>query len=415
MAASKFLVLCVLLFVLISSTGRAEEIVEIQVVEENRSSGFDASATQIEVEQLKSKIQLLENRIDQSNKSLRSKDENIAQLEKVIQEKSENVALLQNEIELLQKKGTSDVEEKAGKAHARAGELQMQVDLLKNEIEAQNKKKSVLEARTKEAENKIEELNLKVENLQKINDEQKVKIHKTERALQVAEEELMKAQFEATSSSKELMKVYGAWLPPWLADHVSHCQSFVVTKWNEHGKPVMEKITQQMLEMKAQSEKWSKPHIETVQTRLIPAMKENWVMITEYVEPHIQSLSTRTAKVYEASKGAIKPHIIKMQEVADPYYQEVKRFSRPYVDQVATVAKPHVEKAQVALKPYTNKAVRAYRKFLESATMYHHQVQDAVDEILKNHELTQALATKELVWFVTGIVLFIGATAASKL
>ncbi|GAB4854110.1 hypothetical protein Ancab_022693 [Ancistrocladus abbreviatus] len=412
MAPSKLLFLSILLFFALIC--RAD--VDVVIAEEIQPDGTDSSsAAKIEVEQLKSKIQLLEKRFEESTEILQSKDENIAKLEKVIQEKSDNVASLQSEIELLQKKGSSAAEELVGKAHAHAGELQKQVDLLKKEIESQNKEKDALDARAQEAEKRIEELTLKLEDLQKINDEQKVKSRKIERALQVAEEEMIKARFEATSRHKELSEVYGAWLPPWLADHVVRFQSFIVTEWNEHGKPVTEIITQKVLETKAQTEDWAKPHFETMKTTWIPAMKEHWVTITEYVEPHVQSLSTKTVEVYEASKGAIKPHIMKVQEVADPYYQEVKKFSKPYVDHVATVAKPHVEKARIALKPHTEKAVHASRRFLESATTYHHQIQAAVHENLQKHEFTKPLATKELVWFVASALLALPIIILSRL
>ncbi|KAH9623746.1 hypothetical protein KSS87_021226 [Heliosperma pusillum] len=406
---SIFLIFSLILSVVLSESDQS------QFIEEVRSQvADDSSSIKIEFDQLKSKIELLETRLDKSNQNLKTKDEKIAQLEGVIQEKLNTVASLQSQIEDAQKKGTSDAEERVGKAHARATELQKQVEKLKNEIENQNKEKKALEIRADESQKRLEDMSSKLEKLQKINDEQKSRIRKTERALQVAEEEMMKAKLEATSRSRELMEVHGAWFPPWLLDHILRSWSYVEGQWGEHGKPVMETLIQKSLEKKGQAENWAAPHIETIKTVRTP-MKEQWVVVTEYVEPHVQSLTSKTVEAFEASKTAVKPHIVKVHELADPYYQEVKRASKPYIDQVATVAKPHVEKARTVLKPYTKKALHVYGKFLESATVYHNQVQAAVHEKLEQHEVTKALATKELVWFVASAVLALPVILLSRI
>ncbi|KAK6249376.1 hypothetical protein QUC31_020941 [Theobroma cacao] len=400
MAASK-LVIFSLFVALIFAQVRADA--SIEPVPE--SAGADSSARKIELDQLKAKIRLLESNDEEKTRELKTKDELIKQKEKIIQEKSDSIASLNTEISSLQKKGTSDAKEQVGKAHARALELQKQVDTLKSELEAKLKDKDSLEARATDAENKLTELNLKLENLQKINNKQKSKIEKTERALKVAEEELMKAKFEATSKTNELMEVHGAWLPPWLAVKLIHCQAFVQTHWNERGKPAMDMVIQKALEKKALAEKWAEPRMETIKTKWVPAVKDQWLVVTTYAEPHVQLLTAKTVEVYEVSKSAITPHIIKVQEIVDPYFQEAKKLSKPYIDQVATLAKPHVDKVRVVMKPYTKEVVNAYGKFLELATTYHHQVQASVREMLKKHELTRPLATKELEWFAASALL----------
>lgn len=243
--------------------------------------------------------------------------------------------------------------------------------------------------------------------LQKVSDEQKSKLRKTERALKVAEEEMMRAKFEATSKTQELTEVHGAWLPPWLTVQLVRCQSLLQTHWNEHGKPAMELVIQKALEKKADAEKWAKPHMETIKTKWIPAVNEQWLLMTTQVEPYMQSLIAKTFEAYEASKTTLAPHVIKVKEFVDPYFQEAKKFSKPYVDQVATMTKPHVDKVRMVLKPYTKQAVHASQKFLESATTYHHQVQGTVQETLNKHELTRPLATKEFIWFTASALLAI--------
>ncbi|XP_062163658.1 uncharacterized protein LOC133870513 [Alnus glutinosa] len=370
------------------------------------SDGYaDSSALKIELDQLKSKIQTLESHVDEKSKELKAKEEVVAEKEKIIQDKSNSIASLQTEITSLQKKGSLDAEEQVGKAHARAGDLEKQVDKLKRELETQNKEKKALEARVNEAEKKVQELSLKLENLLKVNDEQKTKIRKIERDLKVAEEKMIKAKSEVTSKAKELMEVHGAWLPPWLAVHFVRCQSFMETYWNEHGKPAIDLLIQMAVEKKAQAGKWAEPHIETIKTKWVPTIKEQWIVVKTNGEPHVQSLTKKCIEVYEASKIAVTPHVVRVREFVDPYFQEAKRVSKPYIDQIATVTKPHVDQVRVTIKPYIKEAINAYGKFLKSATTYHHQIQATVQEKLKRHELTRPLATKELEWFVASALL----------
>ncbi|KAG5565033.1 hypothetical protein RHGRI_001047 [Rhododendron griersonianum] len=363
------------------------------------------SSLEIELEHLKSKISSLESSIAEKTGELKSKDENIKQMENILQEKSATIALLQSDVQAREQKGSVDVKEQLGRAHARVGELENQVDSLRKELETQTKKRDAVEARLNVAEKKVLDLNLKLESLKKINDEQKSRIHKTERALQAAEEEMVKARLEATTVAKDLTEVRQAWIPHWLATHLVDCQSFIVTHWKETGKPILDSTFQEALQKKDQLRKWAEPHVETVKTTWIPIMKDQWVGFVTQIRPHVESLTAKTIELYHASKDTIQPHVVKIQEMVDPHFQEVKKITKPYIDQVATVAKPHLEKTRVFLKPYTKNVVRTYKKFVKAATMYHRQVQATISEKLRNHELTKALATDELVLFVASALM----------
>ncbi|XP_028113114.1 uncharacterized protein LOC114311224 isoform X2 [Camellia sinensis] len=394
MAASRFLLLFSIFLALIFFAAKvsadddapiaAHEHDHQQTTEQVRLDDHSDSSLKIELDQLNSQIRALESHVVEKTQQLKSKDDIITEKEKIIHNMADSIASLQSEIASLQRKGTLDADERVRKAYALVGELEKQMEEFRKEIGTKDREKEALESQKNESEKKMAELILNLDNLQKIIEEQKTKIHKTERALQVAEEELMKAKFDATSKTNQLMEVHGAWLPPWLAVHLIHGQA---------------------LEKKAQAAKWAEPHVETIKIKWIPAVQEQWVMITTSVEPHVQSLTTKATEVYKTSKSAITPHIIKVQEIVDPYYQEVKKVGKPYIDHVATVTKPHVDKVRVAIKPYTKEIVLAYGKFLESATVYHQQVQDKVQDTLQNHELTRPLATKELVWFAASALL----------
>ncbi|KAL1552623.1 hypothetical protein AAHA92_13397 [Salvia divinorum] len=404
MAAFRVLLLTVFLSVILAHVGAEADASVSDVVEEVKLAGSDGPDFAV-LEQLKSKIHSLESQIEEKIRALKEKDQAVAAKEKIINEKSDAVASLKSEISSLHKKGKLDAAEEVGKAHARAEELEKQVEKLTNDLHLKISEKDVLVYRLTEAEKKVPELNAKLASLQKTIDDQKTRIRKTQRALEIAEEELMKAKFEATSRTKELMQAHGAWLPPWLAVHLNNYQVLLEENWKVHGKPALELLIKKATEKKAQAEEWVAPHVETVKTKLVPYIKEQWVVIATNVEPHVHTLTTKTVVIYEASKEAMTPHIVKVQELANPYYQELRKVSKPYIDSVATAAKPHVDKLQTTLKPYTQEAVKAYRKFLESATVYHGQVQDIVHDKLKSHEFTKPLATKELVWFSASTLL----------
>ncbi|KAG6500746.1 hypothetical protein ZIOFF_040596 [Zingiber officinale] len=478
-----------LLFIGVGADATPEE--ELAVVEHDASD----SALKLELEQLRSKILALESNIADTTRDLKSKNETIANLGKTIEEKSATIQLLQSEIETVQKKGAGDAQELVKKAHARAGELEKQVEKLTNEIELQNKRRDDLDSLAREAEKKVQELNLKLEKafeyhdlsfvgyigednilmagwlrgyrvfgshaimvckqlgyycnanlwhdkiqladhsyfgkrlfaiLQKANEEQKLRIRKTEHALQVAEEELMKAQLEVTTKSKVLsqmnkytysvlitLKVHGAWLPPWLATHTDRYQKVVLAHWKDHGKPALDAVVVKVCEKGGQAKNWAAPYIKMVKI---------WALLAANAEPYVQTLSTKTTKVYHVSKNTASTYAVKAHKLLDPYLKEARKVSRPYINHVATITKPYVEKLKIALRPYTKRVVRTYRKFHKSTTTYHRQIptlgniaQAGIYRYLKKNDLTKRFATKELAWFMASALFVLPVFLAYRL
>uniref|UniRef100_M4E5F8 Uncharacterized protein n=1 Tax=Brassica campestris TaxID=3711 RepID=M4E5F8_BRACM len=363
------------------------------------AAGSDGSS-KIQLDQLNAKILALESQVDEKAREVKGKDDLVAEKEKLLKAKEDKIASLQTEVSSLQ--GTSDSAKQLGKVQARVVELEKQVEVLRNFLEQKNKEKTCTEALTKEAEKKLTELNSSLDELEKTNEEQMKKIGKLERAIKIAEEEILRTKHEASSKTNELLEAHGSWLPPWLAVHWISIQAYTETHWEAHGKPAVDTVILKVTEAKTQAVKWAEPHVKNAKTKYIPAIKET---VATHVEPHVRTLSIKAKEAYHASKSAVSPHIVTVQEIVDPYYQEAKKFSKPYVDQVVTATKPHVDNVKVSMKPYTTKVIIVYTEFLESATTYHNQVQAHVEQRLKSHELTEAFATNEFVWFAASALL----------
>ncbi|PQQ20087.1 uncharacterized protein Pyn_02062 [Prunus yedoensis var. nudiflora] len=348
------------------------------------------SSLKLQLELLQLKVSLLESSLDEKNRDLKEKDESIRQMEKIIQEKSNSIALIQSGIESVQRRDTLDVVELTDKSHVQAGGLEKQVKRLREDIIMQNKRKDELEARASIAEQKIRELSLKLENLQKVNDGQKIGIRRTERDLQVAEEEMMKEKFGISSISRDLTEAHGGWLLHTFAVHVGNFQSYIVTYWNKLGRPALDLGIEKALEMKTQVEVWAELNIESIRTKWIPSLKKQSFAFIAYLRPHIQSVATNTVDVYHSSKSSIAPLVFK----------EAKKFTNPYIDQVAMVTRPHLDKVHAVLQPCAEKVIYAYGQFIRTATFYHHEV----EEMLKGNEFTQSLASMEVAWFAVSCI-----------
>nr|XP_028952284.1 uncharacterized protein LOC103450571 isoform X6 [Malus domestica] len=312
------------------------------------------SSLALQLQQLKSRVSLLESSIDDKNCELRKKDESIKLMEKVIQEKSNSIALLQSAIE----------------------SVQIRYPFICGVLRS----KSYMVHTSRQS-------------LQKVNDEQKTGIQKTEHDLQVAEEEIVKEKFGISSISEDLTETY------------------IVTYWNELGRPAFNLGIEKALKMKARGEGWTEIIVERIRTNWIPRLKKQSLEFKAYLEPNIRLVTAKIVDVYRSSKSSIGTLVLKAQNMADPYIQEAKKYTEPYIDRVAMVTKPHLDKLHIALKPYTKKVLNAYRKVITTTTFLHHEVK----EILKNNELTQPVASMELAWFAATALLALPAVFLFKL
>ncbi|GJU26831.1 hypothetical protein Tco_1165452 [Tanacetum coccineum] len=89
---------------------------------------------------------------------------------------------------------------------------------LQSEVASLEAKGEALETTSKDLEKKMIDLNLTLHDLQEV---------KTKCALKIDDEEFKKAKSEATRKITKLSKVYGAWLPPWIASRLVVYQPYV--------------------------------------------------------------------------------------------------------------------------------------------------------------------------------------------
>jgi hypothetical protein len=273
--------------------------------------------------ELKSTVSALQSIIKEKNQELLSKEEKIRGLELYIREKP---YLFESEIDFSQfenpVKHASEVEEKVY-------ELQKQVFGLKREVETQRKRRLEVEAEL--ADKKVAQLSSKLENID-------------------------------------------GWFLSKLGLNPTESQAYLMTLWHQHLSPTLH-TTLQMVSMKIeQVQKWSEPHIETLNSQWIPSIKDACVTITIYLEPKVQYITDKSIELLYTSKQALTPHLIQGFDASYYYLEVIRTHTHPYTTRIMTLTKPHLERVQVALEPYTENVRHGFQKLVNSTKIYHQQV-----------------------------------------
>ncbi|XP_010438220.1 PREDICTED: golgin subfamily A member 4-like [Camelina sativa] len=305
--------------------------------EASSSSGCD---------ELKSTVSSLQSIITEKNQKLVSKDEKIRGLELYIREKS---YLFESETDFSSQ--SEDAVKHASKAEEKVYELQKQVYALKREVEMQRKRRLEVEAE------KVSQPRSKLENMD------------------------------------------GKWFLSRLGLNPNITQAYLLTLWHQHLSPTLHITLQKVSQIIDQVQKWSESHIETLNSKWIPSIKDACVTFTIYLEPKVQYLTDKSIEVLCTSKQALTPHLIQGFDASYYYLEVIRTHTHPYTTRIMTITKPHLERVQLALEPYTENVRHGFKKLVNSTKIYHRQAQ----EMLKNNEVTKPVATMDLAW--------VGATA----
>ncbi|KAG0579779.1 hypothetical protein KC19_4G123100 [Ceratodon purpureus] len=306
-------------------------------------------------EELDSKY-LLTNQIVELNEQI----EELASASKtqavLVKKKDKKIRSLEKELNQLKtaKNGAdAELEAKLAAATKKNSDLDLQVSQLKEELErvksehlAILKRAEIAEARADSFEQEASE---KLKLVQIVN-ELKSQLKKAERALQISQSGMLKAQKEAAAKAREVAQSADAWFPPWLATQAAKVHAFLSSRWATHGRPLL-KLVQRGVSVKvAQVEKFSKPYIRSFQKNVRPVVRSEWKKLKAKVVPEYRRAKRLTVR----------------------YYQAAKKYTLLQ---------------------------------LSKATTYHEQLQDSVKGIMSNHQVLARYATKDLIWYLASALL----------
>lgn len=382
---------------------QAEAEPAVIVVDDKPESKVSNAVLTVELERLKSETSKLELILEEKDIDLNIQNNLIAEREKEIEYKSQAITSLQAAADL-QKKESGVESTQIEKVYARISDLEKKVEVLKGSIRNQKQELNSLELRADGEEKKAQKQFRKYEKMENFVAERWVQIRQTEQALQLAEAIMLRAQAEAAAKTDDLLKAYGALLPPWIVAHLLEFKALVASYWAQHGEPVINLLIEKVSEKVAAANERAKLHFD-VMIKCGPAMRKQWQQLTIFASPHIKSVKASSIERFETLRNGIHPHLIKGLEFLEPHAQMVRKFSRPYIAKAASVVQPHLDQARIVLSPCAHQAAAAYRRFLASANAYHYQLQGFVRQTLNKYELTAALATKELSWFLASALL----------
>ncbi|TVU15828.1 hypothetical protein EJB05_39368 [Eragrostis curvula] len=355
------------------------------------------------------KIQMLKARVASLEDEIGRKNEETLQLESVARERAAQMAALASELEILQKVNVDD--ESVMKASTHNALLEEQIERLGSDLEDQVRKGESLEVRATEAEKISHELTRKLESVEKTNLEQKKKIGELEQKLQHAQDKLTELEKEGKLKAEELAKVHGMWLAHWLAVHVVRYQGLASAKWQVHGKPMFDPLTQKVDEKLTRGRQLVEPHVQTAKN----FAKVHINSLRKTSMPYVSVMATKTTAAYRVSRDAIQPYAVKAQEFALHHWQESKKHTQPYINQVVAASEPHISRARVALEPYSGPVTSFWRRLVSSTSVYHGQVQKGVKHYMEDNELLKPLSNDRWTWFTASALLTLSMVAMYKI
>lgn len=309
-------------------------------------------------------------------------------LEEGLKSKESKINELEHELTTLRSRDVSQL--KVDSAMSKIRELESQVQSLQDES-AKLKTEADLHANHAKTVSETASSHLsEKEKAIKALEDQKLRLQKAERGLQIAEAAMLKAKAEAEEKARKLDDLHQSWLPPWAATHAETLQKTASSRWSTHGEPVVKELKRTASSKVGDAHGYVKPHLDTFHKKVKPAIREKWEKVVVAVAPHIEKVK----KGVESGREYIAPHVETVQKTVNPYVESVKEKSKPYIDQAKTCAAPHLERVQTLAGPH-------YRRAVTAAYDYHSQVQRQLEGKLGNYKF----ATKQFIWFLAAAIL----------
>ena len=235
-----------------------------------------------------------------------------------LKRKDKKIRSLEKELDQLKTKknvANADLEAKLVAARKKNSDLDHQVSQLKEELERSKSEQSAILKRAEIAEARADSFQLEAGEKLKLVElvtEYKSQLKKAERALQIAQSGMLKAQKEAASKTREMAQSADAWLPPWLATQATKVHSQVTSRWAAQGQPLL-KLLQEGVSVKvAQAQKFSKPYIRSFNKNVRPVVRSEWKKVKAAVVPEYQRVKKLAVLYYQAGKKYLLPHLSKV-------------------------------------------------------------------------------------------------------
>lgn len=257
-------------------------------------------------------IELLKSKVLSLEAAIKSKDS-------ILSQKDKQISTLETEMSSLHthKEGAGAAEAQLASALSKVRELESQVRAVKEEAEKYKQEAKKEADRAKAVESSANAHLAEKEKVVKALSDQKSRLQKAERGLQIAEAAMLKAKAEAETKAKKLEEVHGAWLPPWAAAHAETLQKTASSRWETHAEPAVRNLQRSVSAKAMDAHGFMKPHLDSFKTKVYPVISDKWRKLTLAVAPHLETI--RKAGV--SSREYMSPHFETVQNTVDPYVQ----------------------------------------------------------------------------------------------